>query len=432
MIERYTLPEIGRIWEDQNKYRIWLEIEILACEARAKQGQVPEAAVQEIREKAAFDVARIQEIEAEVHHDVIAFLTNVAEHVGEAARHLHYGMTSSDVLDTALAVQMKQAGELILGKLEAVTAVLKARALEHKDTLMVGRSHGVHAEPLTFGFKLAVWYSEMQRNRERLLRAIETISVGQISGAVGTFAHLDPFVEAYVCEKLGLKPAAISTQVLQRDRHAEYLAALAIIAATLEKIAVEIRHLQRTEVLEVEEPFGARQKGSSAMPHKKNPILAERISGMARLLRGYLLTALENVALWHERDISHSSVERVILPDATIALYYMLEKTRFILEGMRVHPERMQKNLEQTRGLIFSQSVLLALVNRGVSREDAYAWVQRNALRVWEGESTLLEELKQDPEVRRYLDEPTLESLFTPENHLKNIDGIFKRLGLID
>lgn len=431
MIDRYTLPEIGNIWEDENKFRIWLEIEILACEARAELGLIPREAVQEIREKANFEVTRILEIEAEVHHDVIAFLTNVAEYVGAPSRYIHYGMTSSDILDTTLAVQMKQAGELILKKLDSVVEVLKKKALEYKDTPMIGRSHGVHAEPLTFGFKILVWYSEMLRNRERLLQAIKTVSAGKISGAVGTFAHLEPFVEEYVCKKLGLQAAAISTQILQRDRHAEYLSVLAIIAATLEKISVEIRHLQRTEVLEVEEPFGSRQKGSSAMPHKKNPILSERISGMARLLRGNLIAALENVALWHERDISHSSVERVILPDSTITLYYMLEKTRFILEGMVVSAERMRQNLDSSRGIIFSQSILLSLVDKGISREDAYRLVQRNALKVWHNNTTLLQELKNDSEVLQYLSAQELEEICNLDNRLKNINVSFKRLGLL-
>lgn len=431
MIDRYTLPEIGKIWEDENKFRIWLDIELLACEAQAKLGRIPQAALEEIRAKANFEVQRILEIEAEVHHDVIAFLTNVAEYVGQPARFIHYGMTSSDVLDTALAIQMKQAGELILKKSELLIEVLKQKALHHKDTVMVGRSHGVHAEPLTFGFKIAVWYGEMLRNRERLLQAIKTVSVGKISGAVGTFAHLEPFVEEYVCEKLNLQPAAVSTQILQRDRHAEYLAMLAILAATLEKISLEIRHLQRTEVLEVEEPFGSRQKGSSAMPHKKNPILSERISGMARLLRGNLVAALENVALWHERDISHSSVERVILPDATITVYYMLEKTRYILEGMQVNAERMRENLESNRGLIFSQSILLSLVDKGVSREEAYRLVQRNAMKVWQHHTTLLQELKSDPEVLPYLSERELEEICNLKNRIRNINVPFKRLGLL-
>jgi len=430
MIERYTLPEIGNIWSDENKYKIWLEIEILACEAQVKLGRIPEDAVREIKAKAKFDIARILEIEAEVNHDVIAFLTNVAEFVGESSRFIHYGMTSSDVLDTTLAVQMKQAGELILDKVDQLIEVLRSKAVQYKDTVMVGRSHGVHAEPITFGFKLAVWYSEMQRNKKRLKNAIETISAGKISGAVGTFDHLDPFVEEYICKNMGLIPAAISTQILQRDRHAEFFSILAIIAASLEKIAVEIRHLQRSEVLEVEEPFGSKQKGSSAMPHKKNPILCERVSGMARLVRSNLIAALENVALWHERDISHSSVERVIAPDSTITLYYMLTRSIQILTGMVVHEEKMLENLNSTHGLVYSQAVLLNLVDKGVSREQAYRLVQRNALKVWENNNSLFDELIADHEILQHLSETELENIFNLNIRLKNIDIIFQRLGL--
>ena len=431
MIERYTLPEIGKIWEDENKYRIWLEIETLAAEAQAELGRIPKEAALQIRRKGNFNISRIQEIEAEVHHDVIAFLTSVAEFVGEPARFIHYGMTSSDVLDTALAVQMKQAGELVAEKADEVISALRDLAIAHKKTIMVGRTHGVHAEPITFGFKAAVWYSEMLRNRERLQAAVKTVSVGKISGAVGTFAHLEPFVEKYVCERLGLKPAPVSTQVLQRDRHAEFLSALAIVGASLEKIALEIRHLQRTEVLEAEEAFGTRQKGSSAMPHKKNPIISERICGMARLLRGYAATGMENVALWHERDISHSSVERVVLPDATITLYYMLDKTRALLQNLVVHPQRMMENLNSTHGLIFSQSILLSLVNKGASREDAYRLVQRNAMKVWQEKKPLLEVLKADEDVLQYLNHRELGEICNIENRLKNIQQIFERLNLV-
>ncbi len=430
MIERYTLPEMGQVWSEENKFRIWLEIEILACEAQARLGRIPESAVQEIRQKARFDVQRIQEIEAQTHHDVIAFLTNVAEYVGEASRYIHYGMTSSDVLDTALAVQMKQAGERIQKKLTVLIDRVRQQARTYRYTLMVGRTHGVHAEPITFGFKLAVWFAELQRHQERLHAAIQRISVGKISGAVGTFDHLDPFVEAYVCQKLGLQPAAISTQILQRDRHAEYVAVLAQLAATLEKMAIEIRHLQRTEVLEVEEPFRRGQKGSSAMPHKRNPILSERISGLARLLRGHVTAALENVALWHERDISHSSVERVILPDATITVYYMLEKMRQIIEGMVVYPERMQTNLEKSRGLIFSQAILLNLIDKGLSREEAYQLVQRNAMKSWEEEKHFVALIKADAEVTRYLSAEEIDQICSLQRRLKNIDLIFERLGI--
>ena len=431
MIDRYTLPEIGRIWENENKFRIWLDIEILACEAHAELGKVPREAVAVIKEKADFNVERVLAIEEEVHHDVIAFLTNVAEYVGEPARFIHYGMTSSDILDTTLAVQMKQAGELLLAKTEAVIEVLGRQAKRYKDAPMLGRSHGVHAEPITFGFKLAVFYSEMLRNRERLKNAIKTVSVGKISGAVGTFAHMPAFVEEYVCEKLGLEAAAVSTQVLQRDRHAEYMSALAVTAATIEKISVEIRHLQRTEVLEAEEPFGSRQKGSSAMPHKKNPIISERLTGMARLIRGNLVAALENVALWHERDISHSSVERVILPDSTITLYYMLEKLRFLIDGLVVNEERMLKNLEDNRGMIFSQTVLLRLVDKGVTREEAYRLVQRNALQVYHNQTTLLNELRQDEDILKYFTPEELAEMCDLKNRLQNINIPFQRLGLI-
>lgn len=430
MIERYTLPEIGRIWEDENRFRIWLEIEILACEARAKAGEIPAEAVEEIRRKAKFDVRRILQIEETVHHDVIAFLTNVAEYVGEASRYIHYGMTSSDILDTTLAVQMQQAGNLILKQLMELRDILARRSVEFKDTVMVGRTHGVHAEPVTFGLKLALWYSDTLRNIERLERAIRVVSVGQISGAVGTYDHLDPAVEEYVCEHLNLTPAAISTQVLQRDRHAEFLNTLALIAAGIEKMAVEIRHLQRTEVLEVEEPFGKGQKGSSAMPHKKNPIVCERLTGMARLLRGYAATAMENIALWHERDISHSSVERVILPDATITVYYMLHKIKQVLEGLVVHPHRMRENLEQSRGLIFSQAVLLRLVEKGLSREDAYRLVQKNAMKVWEEKKQFAEVLKADPEIARHLTHSEIDLICNLENRLKNVNYIFRKLKL--
>ncbi|GAB4365643.1 MAG: adenylosuccinate lyase [Calditrichia bacterium] len=431
MIERYSLPEIKRIWEDENKYRIWLEIEILACEALAKLGKIPADALEEIRTKANFDVNRILEIENTVHHDVIAFLTNVAEYVGPASRYIHYGMTSSDILDTTLAVQMKQAGQLILEKLQSLKHVLAERSREFKDTVMVGRTHGIHAEPITFGLKLALWYSDTRLNIERLNQALSTISVGQISGAVGTYDHLDPQVEKYVCEKLNLQPAPISNQIIQRDRHAEFLNTLALIGAGLEKIAVEIRHLQKTEVLEVEEPFGKGQKGSSAMPHKKNPILCERISGMARLLRGYAITSMENIALWHERDISHSSVERIIIPDATMLTYYMLVKIIQILKGLVVHKEKMLENLNLTRGLIFSQAVLLRLIEKGLTREEAYQMVQRNAMKVWEKQIPFPAVLKQDQEVCQYLPPEEIDLICNLENRLKNVNYIFEKLELI-
>ena len=431
MIERYTLPEMGKIWADQNKFAIWLEIEILACEAQAELGLIPKKAVREIRKKADFEVKRILEIEETVQHDVIAFLTNVAEYVGPNSRYIHFGMTSSDILDTTLAVQMRQAGELILKKLNDLKIILSEKAVLYKNTVMVGRTHGIHAEPVTFGLKLALWYSDTLRSITQLENALELISYGQISGAVGTYDHLDPSVEEYVCKKLNLKPAPISTQIIQRDRHAYYMNTLAVIGANLEKIAVELRHLQKTEVLEAEEPFGKGQKGSSAMPHKKNPIISERISGMARLLRGWATTAMENIALWHERDISHSSVERVIIPDATITLYYMLHKTIQLIKGMAVHPENMMKNLNLTHGLIYSQPLLLKLVEKGLSREEAYRLVQQNAMKVWENNTEFKDNLMADNEITNYLTREEVDLICNLENRLKNVNYIFKKLNLI-
>jgi len=430
MIERYALPEISRIWEDQNRYQIWLDIEILACEAQAELGIIPKEVIPEIREKAKFEVSRINEIEETVQHDVIAFLTNVAEHVGPSSRYIHFGMTSSDILDTTLAVQMVQAGKLIQDELDHLISALRDQAIRYKDTVMVGRTHGVHAEPITFGLKLAVWYSDMLMNAKRLKNAIETIAVGQISGAVGTYDHLDPYVEEYVCKKLNLKPAPISTQIIQRDRHAEYMNTLALIGAGLEKISVEIRHLQKTEVLEVEEPFGKGQKGSSAMPHKKNPIITERITGLARLLRGYAVTALENVALWHERDISHSSVERIIIPDATMTLYYMLKKIIRIISDLNVSSENMIRNLEKTHGLIYSQPVLLKLIEKGLSREEAYKIVQQCAMKVWETNEDFSEILKKDSQIKQYLSPADIDLICDLQVRLKNVNYIFKTLKL--
>jgi adenylosuccinate lyase len=430
MIERYTLPEIGKIWQDENKFSIWLKIEILVVEALAEQGLVPDNALRTIKEKARFDVKRILEIEEEVKHDVIAFLTNVAEYVGEDARFIHYGMTSSDILDTTLAAQMVQAGQLIRKLVVEFLDVLKRRALKARDTVMIGRSHGIHAEPITFGFKLALWYDEMRRNLGRLDNAIDTVAVGQISGAVGTFDHLGPAVQEYVCKKLKLKSANISTQVLQRDRHAHYMNTMAIIGCTLEKIAIEIRHLQRTEVLEAQEFFSKGQKGSSAMPHKKNPIISERISGLSRLLRGNALAAMENVALWHERDISHSSVERVIIPDTTITLYYMLRKSIDLINTLVIYPENMVKNLNLTNGLIYSQSIMLALTKKGVSREIAYRIVQRNAMKVWDQSVTFVDALLEDQELLTYLDADEIRKQCRLEDRLKNIKYIFRKVGL--
>ncbi|HLE32577.1 MAG TPA: adenylosuccinate lyase, partial [Bacteroidota bacterium] len=384
MIQRYTRPAMGKIWEDENKYRIWLEIELLACEQQAALGVIPKEAVPTIRKKASFNVQRILEIEEEVKHDVIAFLTNVGEYVGPESRFIHLGMTSSDVLDTALAVQMKQSAELLLKDLEELKAVLARRAKEHKLTVMVGRTHGIHAEPVTLGLKFALWYAETLRNIDRLRNAAKTISVGQISGAVGTYAYIDPSVERYVCEKLDLQAAPISTQVLQRDRHAEFMSTLAVIGSSLEKFATEIRHLQKTEVLEAEEYFSKGQKGSSAMPHKRNPITCERIAGLSRVVRGNAVAAMENVALWHERDITHSSVERVIVPDSCILLDYMLDQFTKVVDKLIVYPENMRKNIDKTHGLVFSQSVLLALTKKGMKREDAYRIVQSHAMNVWQ------------------------------------------------
>ncbi|GMV52437.1 MAG: adenylosuccinate lyase [Chlorobi bacterium] len=432
MINRYTRPEMGSIWSDEQRFSIWLSIEVLACEAQALQGIIPQEAVDEIREKAAFDVDRILEIEKETKHDVIAFTTNVAEYVGPASRFIHLGMTSSDVLDTCLAVQLQRAGNLLVAGLEGLSAVLKTRALEFKHTQCIGRTHGIHAEVTTFGLKLLLWHQEIQRDLDRLQQAIRTISVGMISGAVGTFEHLSPFVEEYVCEKLGLKPASVSTQVIQRDRHAEFMTTLAIIGTTLEKIGTEIRHLQRTEVREAEESFTKGQKGSSAMPHKKNPIVSERLCGLARVLRANALTALENNALWHERDISHSSVERITCPDSTIVLDYMISLATALIDNLVVYPDTMVKNLNVTNGLPFSQSVLLALVRKGCTREDAYKMVQSSAMRTWETSVPLKQTLLENQEIAAFLTASELENIFDDRRMLKNVDLIFARCGLTD
>jgi len=401
MIERYTRPEMGKIWEDDFKYKTWLQIEILACEARAEFGQIPKEDVELIKQKASFDVKKILEIEETTQHDVIAFLTNVAEYVGPVSRHIHYGMTSSDILDTTLSFQMKTAGEILLKDLEELKSILKEKAIEYKNTLCVGRTHGIHAEPTTMGLKFALWFEETKRNIERLKSAVGRISVGQISGAVGTFEHLSPKVEEYVCEKMGLSPAPVSTQVIQRDRHAEYLSVLAIIGSTLEKIATEIRHLQKTEVLEAEEFFSKGQKGSSAMPHKRNPITCERIAGLARILRGNATAGFENISLWHERDITHSSVERVIIPDSTILLNYMLAKMKDLLKNLLVYPENMLKNLNLTRGLVFSQTILLKITEKGATREEAYKIVQTSAMNVWADQNKNLKDEYCHPKKRQ-------------------------------
>ena len=430
MIPRYSRKEMARIWEPENRFAIWLKIEILACEAWAELGKVPREAVEEIKAKAGFDIARIDAIEREVKHDVIAFLTAVAERVGPVSRHIHLGLTSSDILDTALACQMREAADLLLEDVAGVERVLADLAVKHQGTVMIGRTHGIHAEPTTFGLKLVMWLMEVRRARERLARAREVASYGKLSGSVGTFANVPPRVEEYVCLRLGLKPEPISTQIIQRDRHAEYLAMLGIVGASLDKFATEIRHLQRTEVREVEEPFSESQKGSSSMPHKRNPVACEQISGLSRLLRSNVQAALENVALWHERDISHSSVERIILPDSTILLDYLLVRFREILEGMRVYPENMQRNLKATRGVVFSQQVLLALAQAGASREAAYRMVQRNAMRAWEEGEEFKALLLNDPEVRAALSEAEIESCFDLGYHLRHVEEIFRRVGL--
>jgi len=431
VIERYTLPAMGEIWQDEYRLKLWLKIEIAACEGWARLGKIPPEAVEVIREKASFTWDRVREIEETTHHDVLAFLTNVAENVGDEAKYIHLGLTSSDVLDTALSMQLVEASDILLTKMDKLIEVLAAKAILYKDTLQMGRSHGIHAEPITFGLKFALWYDEMKRQKERLIYARDEIRVGQISGAVGTFANIDPRVEEWVCQSLGLKYAPVSTQIIQRDRHAFYVAVLAGIASSLDKIATEIRNLQRTDVHEVEEPFAKGQKGSSAMPHKKNPIISERICGMARLIRGNAQVAFENVALWHERDISHSSAERVILPDSTIALDYILQKMIQTLEGLRVFPEQMIENIEKVYGLIFSQRVMLTLVEKGVSRETSYAMVQRNAMKAWDTKCAFRELVLQDQEIMNVLDAEEVNELFDFSYHTKNIDYIFKRVGLL-
>jgi len=428
MIERYTRPEMGAIWEPHNRFAKWLEVEVLVCEAMAQEGMIPQKSLDTIKEKADFSIDRIQEIEEEVKHDMIAFLTNVEEYVGPDARFVHLGLTSSDILDTALALQLKEAMLMIIDDVHNLLAVVKERAFEHKNTVMIGRSHGIHAEPITFGLKLAVWYSEMKRNLNRLEQALDVIGYGKISGAVGTFANIPPQIEKYVCDHLGLKPAAISTQIIQRDRYAQYFTALAILAGSMEKIAVEIRHLQRTEVGEVEEAFAAGQKGSSAMPHKKNPIGSENISGLARLVRSYALAAMENIPLWHERDISHSSVERVIAPDSTILIDYMLNRLTRMLKNLVVYSKTMAENLETLKGLIFSQQVLLALIAEGCARQHAYSLVQRVSLQAWHGEESFKELLGGDPDIQKYLDKTEIEEIFSLNYHLRHVEEIFARV----
>ena len=428
MIPRYAREKMTAIWSPENRYRKWLDIEILACEAMAERGEIPLSSLKNIREKAGFDVSRIDEIEKTTKHDVIAFLTSVTEKVGEDGRFLHMGMTSSDVLDTSLALLLREAADILIEDLDALLAALKKKAIDHKNTLMIGRSHGIHAEPITFGLKMAIWYTEMERNRERMIRARETISTGKLSGAVGTFSFIDPSIETYVCLKLGLKPAPVSSQIVQRDRHAEYFTTLAIIASSLDKFSQEIRLLQRTEVREAEEFFSPGQKGSSAMPHKRNPVLSENLSGLSRLMRSYALSALEDIALWHERDISHSSVERIIGPDATILLDFMLSRFAGLISQLVIYPERMLANLQMTKGVIFSQMVLLKLIERGISREGAYAIVQRSAMRSWQEGIEFHELLLRDKEVIAKLNAEELAAAFKVENFLTHVDFIFKRV----
>ena len=430
MIDRYTHPEMGNIWTLENEFRTMLKVEILACEAMNKLGIVPDDALKDIQNKADFRLERIKEIEAVTNHDVIAFLTNVAEYVGDASKYIHKGLTSSDVKDTALCYMTVQSADLIMRHLENFHAILRRRAAEFKNTVMIGRTHGIHAEPMTFGMKFLLWSAEIERDMERLKQAREMMAVGKLSGAVGTYSNIDPFVEEYVCKKLDLKPVRLATQVIQRDRHAHFLTTLAIIGSSLDKMATEIRNLQRTDIREDEEYFAPGQKGSSAMPHKRNPITCEKVSGMARLLRGYAIAGLEDVALWHERDISHSSVERVILPDATIALDHMLRKFSNIIDKLLVYPDAMLANLNKTGGLIFSQNLLIALVTKGVLREDAYKWVQRNAMARWLEGADFKTNVEADPDIKKYLTDEEIEHCFDPKPMLRNVDLIFSRFGL--
>ncbi|MGE5837020.1 MAG: adenylosuccinate lyase [Acidobacteriota bacterium] len=428
MIARYTHPEMGAIWSDARKYQTWLDVELAATDVLAQAGIVPTADARELRARASFDIGRIEEIERTTQHDVIAFTTAVAERAGPSARWFHFGLTSSDVLDTALALQMRESCDLILRDIDALADAIRGRAEEHRRTPMIGRTHGVHAEPMTLGVKLALWYAEVERDRERIRRAREIVSIGKLSGAVGMFAHLDPSIEAAVCERLGLTPAPVASQVIQRDRHAELLTSLAILAASLEKFALEIRGLQKTEIGEIEEPFGRGQKGSSAMPHKRNPVGCEQITGLARLVRANAMAALENVALWHERDISHSSVERIILPDSFIAVDHMLRRFTKIAAGMVVYPDRMMENLRRSRGVVFSGALLLELSRRGVSREEAYEWVQRNAMRAFHEQRDFKELVLADRDITTRLDRGAIDRAFDLGSQLRNVDAIFERV----
>jgi adenylosuccinate lyase len=431
LIDRYTRPEMGQIWTDQSKFQTMLDVEIAVCEVQTELGNIPPAALQEIKAKARFDVNRIQEIEVEVKHDIIAFLTNVNENIGPSSRYVHLGLTSSDVIDTALALQLRKAGALLEKDLQQLHDAILAKAREHKHTIGIGRSHGIHAEPLTFGFKLAVWLEEVRRHQKRLRDAIEVISVGKISGAVGTFSNIIPLVEEMTCKRLGLIPEPVATQIVQRDRHAQFIWVLAIIGSSLDKFATEIRHLQKTDVLEVEEPFDKGQKGSSAMPHKRNPVGSENISGLARVLRANSLAALENIPLWHERDISHSSVERIIIPDSTILADYMLVRFTKIVSGLVVYPENMRKNMDRFGGVIYSQAVMLRLIEKGLTREQAYSLVQSNAMKAWnQTDGNFKGNLLSDKEVTAHLAASDIEDCFKAENYLKNLDTVFARVGV--
>jgi len=430
MIERYSLPQMKSIWQEEFKFKTMLLIEILALEAYAKEGVVPSQAVKRIRQKARFNIQQINKIEEKTQHDVVAFVSNVAQYIGKDAQYLHMGLTSSDILDTTLGVQLKSASDILIADLERLLKVLAKKARAYKDMACIGRTHGVHAEPTTFGLKLALWFDEMSRNLERMKRARNEICVGKLSGAVGTYSNIEPYVESYVCKKLGLKPVNIATQVIQRDVHAQYIATLAVLGASLEKFATEIRHLQKTEVLEAEEPFGRGQKGSSAMPHKRNPVICERICGLSRLLRANAQVGFENVALWHERDISHSSVERIIFPDSTLALDYMLNKFIEVVSGLKVYPDNMLSNLARTRGLIFSQRVLIALMNKGLARTKAYDLVQKAAMQTWKGTGNFKDNLLAVPEAARYLSAKELDKIFDLDFYLRNVNKIFKKVGL--
>ena len=428
MIPRYSRPDMASLWKPENRYRAWLEVEILACEANSRLGLIPAKSLANIKKKADFSVKRIDELERIVKHDVIAFLTAVGEKVGPDSRYIHLGLTSSDVLDTSLASIMRKASDIIISDIHAILKTLKKKALQHKNTVMIGRSHGVHAEPVTFGLKMALWYEEMKRALDRMLRARDVISVGKVSGAVGTFANIDPFVESYVCRKLGLKSEPVATQVVQRDRHAEFLLTLSLIASSIEKFSVELRHLQRTEVLEAEEYFSEGQKGSSAMPHKRNPISAENLTGLARVVRANSIAAMENIALWHERDISHSSVERLIIPDSTILIDYMLARFNNLIDRLFVYPKNMQRNMAISKGLFHSESVMLALVGKGITRETAYTYVQRNAMDVWKRGGDFKQLLKSDKDIGKYLSRKEIDECFDLSHTLNKVDYIFKRV----